>query len=184
MTLALLRRSTRSSIALSLTLLLGLPLLLAGQSRAAEFDSYTELGVFRDWVAYEAEAQGQKTCLMVSIPQTMDRRLPTRQTAAVRAVVVHRPAQGVRGEVLIETGFPIATNVQADVTIDQTDFKMATDTPGLLWLPTRYEAAFIAAMRRGITMVTKVASGNQTISDTYSLRGFTAALRAIDEACP
>ncbi|MEO1191742.1 MAG: invasion associated locus B family protein [Pseudomonadota bacterium] len=176
-------RVTTRPLVLIVALGVAVGLLPPGEARAQNFDSYEELGVFRDWVAYEAMAGGQKTCMMVSIPQTMDRRLTTRQTANVRAVVVHRPAQNVRGEVLIETGFPIAENVQADVTIDRTDYKMATDTPGLLWLPTRYEPDFIAAMRRGLEMTTKVASGSQTITDTYSLRGFTAALRAIDAAC-
>lgn len=164
--------------------LLGL-LLLVGMDRpqAAEFDSYKELGVFKDWVAYEGEYQGKKICFIESRPATMDRRLANRQLANVRATVVNRPADRVKGEVVIQTGFPIASDVFADVDIDNNAFKMATDPSGMLWLPTRNEPAFVNAMRRGINMTTKVKSGSTTVSDTYSLRGFTAALGAIDQAC-
>ncbi len=170
---------------LPLLLLLSCLVLLAGaaQSRAAEFDNYKELGVFRDWVAYEGQYQGKKICFIESRPQKMDRRLANRQLSNVRATVVNRPSERVKGEVVIQTGFPIASDVFADVDIDKGAHKMATDPSGILWLPTRNEAAFISAMRRGISMVTKVKSGSTVVSDTYSLRGFTAALRAIDAAC-
>ncbi|MEQ8650952.1 MAG: hypothetical protein RIC87_00670 [Kiloniellales bacterium] len=153
------------------------------QPRAAEFDSYKELGVFRDWIAYEGQAQGKKICFIESRPQKMDRRLANRQLSAVRATVVNRPGDRVKGEVVIQTGFPIASDVFADIDIDNNAYKMATDPSGILWLPSRNEAAFVSAMRRGISMVTKVKSGSTVVSDTYSLRGFTAALRAIDAAC-
>ncbi len=158
-------------------------LLGVGQPRAAEFDSYKELGVFQDWVAYEGQYGGKKICFMESRPQKMDRRLANRQLGSVRATIVNRPSDRVKGEVVIQTGFPIASDVFADVDIDNTAYKMATDPSGILWLPTRNEAAFVGAMRRGLSMTTNVKSGSTVVSDSYSLRGFTAALRAIDEAC-
>lgn len=170
---------------LSLVVSLSVLVLLVGasQPRAAEFDNYKELGVFRDWVAYEGQFQGKKVCFIESRPQKMDRGLANRQLASVRATVVNRPGDRVKGEVVIQTGFPIASDVFADVDIDNAAYKMATDPSGILWLPTRNEPAFVSAMRRGISMVTKVKSGSKVVSDTYSLRGFTAALRAIDAAC-
>ncbi len=170
-------------ISLLLPLLLVLALVGVAQPRAAEFDNYKELGVHRDWVAYEGEFQGKKICFIESRPQKMDRRLANRQLSSVRATVVNRPGDRVKGEVVIQTGFPIASDVFADVNIDNNAYKMATDPSGILWLPTRNEANFVSAMRRGISMETKVKSGSTVVSDTYSLRGFTAALRAIDAAC-
>ncbi len=170
-------------LTLLLTALLLVSLLGTGQGQAAEFDSYKELGVFRDWVAYEGDFQGKKICFIQSRPQKMDLRLDSRQLSIVRATVVNRPAERVKGEVVFQTGFPIASDVFADVDIDNNGYNMATDPSGILWLPTRNEAAFIGAMRRGIAMVTKVKSGSIVVSDTYSLRGFTAALREIDAAC-
>jgi len=158
-------------------------LVAAGASRAAQFDSYKELGVFRDWVAYEGQYQGKTICFMESRPKSLDRRIAGRDLAAVRATVTNRPAENVRGEIVIQTGMTIAPDVFADADIDGNPYKLATDPSGILWLPSRNEPAFLAAMRRGLDLTTKTPSGSGTANDTYSLRGFTAALRAIDEAC-
>lgn len=47
------------------------------------------------------------------------------------------------------------------------------------------EPAFVAALKAGTTLVVKGTSvrGN-VLTDTYSLAGFTAAMEAIDKACP
>ncbi len=167
-----------------LACLAALAVTAALESRAAQFDNYKELGVFRDWIAYEGEFQGKKICFIESRPTTMDRRLANRDLPSVRATVVNRPGDQVKGEVVIQTGFAIAKDVFADVDIDNKGYKMATDPSGILWLPTRNEPDFVSAMRRGLTMVTKIPNGGGTVNDTYSLRGFTAALRSIDQACP
>ncbi len=178
MTTALFRR-----LPFLLAAIVAVVVMAASDSRAAQFDTYKELGVFRDWVAYEGEYQGKKICFMESRPTTMDRRLANRDLPSVRATVVNRPADQVKGEVVIQTGFAIAKDVFADVDIDNQAYKMATDPSGILWLPTRNESAFVNAMRRGLTMITKIPNGGGTVNDTYSLRGFTAALRSIDQAC-
>ncbi|MBD0866567.1 MAG: hypothetical protein GDA36_13770 [Rhodobacteraceae bacterium] len=174
---ALYRRSLLLALSVSVTLL------ASGRAGAADFDSYEELGVFRDWVAYSGMTAGQKVCFAESRPQKLDRGVSGRHLRAVRVTVTNRPADRVKGEVVIETGVPIATGTFADADIDERNYKLATEPSGMLWLPTREEAALVAAMRRGITMVTKVTSGGRSVSDSYSLRGFTAAMRAIDAAC-
>lgn len=172
----------RRTLLLTALLLLGLG--LAEGARAAQFDTYKELGIFRDWVAYEGQYQGKKICFAESRPKTLDRRIAGRDLSAVRATVTDRPADKVSGEIVFQTGIKIAPNVFADADIDGNPFKLATDPSGILWLPSRNEPAFLAAMRRGLDLTTKTPVGNGgTANDTYSLRGLTAALRAIDEAC-
>ena len=54
------------------------------------------------------------------------------------------------------------------------------------WLAsTEDEPAFVTAMKSGTNLVVKGTSGKGTqTTDTYSLGGVTAALAAIDKACP
>jgi len=166
----------------AVVLLAALALGSAGGVSAAQFDSYDELGTFTDWKAYKGQVSGKTMCFMESRPTKMDRSV-RRDSRAVRATVVNRPADRVRGEIVFTTGFSIAPDVFADVSIDGNPFKMATDPQGLLWLPTENEPDMIAAMRRGLILVTEVPAGNRTARDTYSLRGFTAALGAINNNC-
>lgn len=145
-----------------------------------------ELGVFKDWAAHQLETDGGTICFMESRPTTLDAKPDGRKPEAVRLTVTHRPAKQVFHAVLFETGYPLDDKVLADIAIDGNLYKMGTDAGGYFYLSElKDELALIDAMKGGSKMTAKGTMPDGTpVSDAYSLSGFTAALKAIDEACP
>lgn len=145
-----------------------------------------ELGTFRAWTAYEIEVQGQKVCFVESRPSRLDAKPGGRKAEAVRVTVTHRPARSTWSALLFETGYGLDEKVLADIAIDGNVYKMGTDAGGYFFVSeTRDEQRLIDAMKAGSSLVAKGTMPDGTpISDTYSLLGFTAALNAIDRACP
>ena len=68
--------------------------------------------------------------------------------------------------------------------IGETAFKMFTDAGHAFAYDTKIDGTIVKAMIQGARMIIKgtSSSGTQT-TDTYSLKGFTAAYKAINKAC-
>jgi len=145
-----------------------------------------ELGVFKDWVAHQLDSDAGVICFMESRPKTLDARPAGRKPEAVRLTVTHRPKKGVFHAVLFETGYALDDKVLADVAIDGNVYKMGTDAGGYFYLSEiRDELALIDAMKGGSKLEAKgIMPDGTPVSDGYSLSGFTAAMKAIDAACP
>jgi len=167
-------------------LLLGLPLvaglafaLLAGPAAAQDI---RRLGEFQDWRAYTYQEGGNKVCYMASEPKT--EKGDYTQRGDVYAMVTHRPAQGTQNVVSFIIGYPFKSDSRVSVSIDGQSFTLFTheDTA---WAPdTQTDNALVQSMRAGRQMIVKGTStrGTET-TDTYSLLGFTAAHKAINDAC-
>ena len=69
--------------------------------------------------------------------------------------------------------------------IDRTqEFDLFTKNDGAWNYDRSNDRAMVAAMKRGLSMVITGRSSRGTVTtDTYSLRGFTAAYNAISDAC-
>lgn len=169
------RRSVATAAAL-----LGAALLAAGPASAKE------LGTFKDWVAHQLETDGGTICFMETRPKTLDAKPADRKTDGTRLTVTHRPAKKVFHAILFETGYPLDEKVLADISIDGNVYKMGTDAGGYFYLSeVKDELTLIDAMKGGSKMTVKGTMPDGTpVSDAYSLSGFTAALKAIDDACP
>ena len=81
-------------------------------------------------------------------------------------------------------GYTLEKGSSVDVRIGSGRFDMFTAADAA-WARTKNaDAALVRAMIRGAGMVVKGTSRFGTLTtDTYSLRGFTAAYRAISRAC-
>lgn len=140
------------------------------------------LGQFSDWSAYAANGAAGKVCFVISQPKS---RLPeglNRDPAYF--YVSHRPGDNVRNEVYTTVGFPLRPGSMIDVSINGAPFQLVTqDQRG--WSNGQDDARIVEAMRAGAEMSVKSTSarGNVT-TDTYSLRGVSAALDAANAACP
>ena len=145
-----------------------------------------ELGTFKDWVAHKLETDGGPFGFMESRPTQLDAKPAGRNADAVRLTVTNRPQKKTFDAVLFETGYPLDDKALADIDIDGNVYKMGTDAGGYFYLSeTKDELALIDAMKHGSKMSAKgIASDGTPVTDGYSLSGFTAALKAIDEACP
>jgi len=160
-----------------------LPLLLLALPAGA---GAKELGVFKDWTAHQLDSDSGTICFMESRPKTLDAKPADRKAETTRVTVTHRPKKGVFYALLFETGFPLDDKVLADIAIDGNVYKMGTDAGGYFYLSEiKDELALLDAMKGGSKLVAKGTMPDGTpVSDSYSLSGFTAAMKAIDEACP
>jgi len=168
------RRSLAGAIVVAALALPGLP-------AAAE-----SLGTFKDWTAHKLEVEGQPVCFMESHPTQVSPKPAGRAEDKVRVTITHRPAKSVRHALVFETGFPLDPDVLAVITIDGNPYAMGTDAEGYFYVTkTEDERKLIDAMKGGLKLVAKgVAQDGTPIEDGYSLSGFTAAMNAIDKACP
>lgn len=140
------------------------------------------LGQFSDWSAYTAGAASGKVCFVISQPKSRAPEGLNRDPAYF--FVSHRPGENVRNEVSVQVGFPLRPGSTVDIDIKGTPFRLVTQNERG-WSNGQDDASIVASMRAGAEMMVKSVStrGNET-TDTYSLRGVSAALDAAAAACP
>lgn len=149
---------------------------------SAEAQDIRRLGAFQDWRAYVFQEDGSKVCYMASEPKEEEGDYT--QRGDVHAMVTHRAAQGTENVVSFIIGYPFKEDSRVSVDIDGKTFTLFThkDTA---WAPdAQTDSALVQSMRAGRQMIVKGTStrGTET-TDTYSLLGFTAAHKAINDTC-
>jgi hypothetical protein len=129
------------------------------------------LGTFGDWSAY-AFAEGNKNvCYILSSPKKAVGNY--KQRGEIFALVTHRPGEKTRNVFSVMGGYTYKSDSQVSVMIDSQKFELFTD------------GRIAAALKKGSSMVIKGTSSKGTeTTDTYGLKGTTAAFAAIDKACP
>ncbi len=137
-----------------------------------------ELGQFGDWVAATHLESGQHTCYAFVRAKNSAPALPGR--GEVVLTVTERPTG--RDWVAISAGFPY----RKDATVT-----MQVGTAGLDFYTAQSDAfarngkAVVAAFQRAeVAEARSPGPHDQTIVDTFSLQGFSAAYAAINKACP
>ncbi len=157
--------------------------LAVGFATAADAQTPTRIGTFRDWSAYSfADATG-KICYAATQPS---QSLPTGVNRdPVFLMVSTRPSERIVNETSIMIGYPIQENSTVTAEIDGQTFTLFTKDDGAWVDNTTVEAELVAAMKRGRTLVVKGTSRRGTnTTDTFSLQGVTAALDTVARECP
>ena len=102
----------------------------------------------------------------------------------VYALVTHRPAENVAGQISIVAGYDFKDGGDVEVKIGSKGFKLFTDKDIAWTYEDKDDKALVVAMKRGANMTVKGTSARGTLTtDKYSLKGFTAAYNKIGEAC-
>ena len=140
------------------------------------------LGRFRDWFAATFVEDGARSCYIVSQPAQSEGDYTRRGPAYVQ--VTRRAGSGAPDVVSIEAGYPHAPGGEVTARIDDERFSLFTEGE-TAWLPdSAGDRALVAAMTRGARMIVEGTSARGTATtDAYSLLGFSAARKAMDEAC-
>jgi len=149
-------------------------------ARAA--DKQTFLGQHGDWYTYRLSEDGARTCYMVSKPVRSRGKFTKR--GDVVAFVTHRPKEGERDVVNFQAGYTYRSGSAVSVKIGDKTFSLFTSKDTAWARNSGDDKAMVHAMVSGNAMDVKgtpVRGGD--ITDTYSLRGFTAAYKAITKAC-
>jgi len=151
----------------------------AGTAAAGDPRLLSEHGA---WAAYAYEENGARVCYIASRPEKQQGDYQRRGEPFV--LVAHRPAARARGEVSVVAGYTYQSRSNATAEIGNQTFTFYTQDD-TAWAREDSAAKLVQSMRAGARMVVKGTSNRGTVTtDTYSLSGFTAALQAIDRACP
>ncbi|MCB9992165.1 MAG: hypothetical protein H6873_00755 [Hyphomicrobiaceae bacterium] len=141
------------------------------------------LGVFTDWTAWKGSDSNGTICYISAQPK--DAQPTNVNRDPIHFLIIHRQGLKTRNEAQTLVGYPLEANSKPQAIIDGKAFDMLVDGEAA-WLASESdEAPFVAAMKAGRTLIVKARSQRGTdTTDTYSLSGATAAMNAIDAACP
>jgi invasion protein IalB len=145
-----------------------------------------QISVFNDWSVYAVSQGKAKTCYVVSYPKSTEPKGAKRSEVSI--LVSHKQGDKSKGEINVNAGYNYKKGAKVELSVDKDTFQLETfDKPGYLdsaFAADGKDDAIIAALEKGRKIVVKGASdkGTQT-TDTYSLTGAPAALKAMWTAC-
>jgi hypothetical protein len=136
------------------------------------------IGTFDDWIAATHQEAGQPVCYAFTRAQSSIPALAGR--GAVILTVTERVSG--RDAVAIEAGFAYAPNATVNVQADQTGLDFYTHQRAAF---ARNGRDAVTAFRASARAIARSPGPHETtVTDTFSLKGFTAAYEAIGKACP
>lgn len=138
----------------------------------------TQIKQFDVWGAYSYKSGNSKVCYVLSVPTQMQ---PSNVNHGDNFfLVTQKPGQNVSFEPQFMAGYDLKANSKVTVTIGSRSFTMFVNGKSGWVENTAEEPQLIAAMRGGANMIVKAQSQRGTNTTyTYSLKGITAALNAI-----
>ena len=168
---------------------LGRMLIAAILSSTATFanaqESTNQVAVKTDWSVFAEESP--KECWGVSSPKetvnTRDGAPVSVRRGDILLFVTFRPGSA-GGEVSFTGGYPFAPGSTVKVDIGGTGFDLISDGEWAWTTDAGQDASILAALKGGETAVLSAQSGKGTkTQDTFSLRGFTAAMDEAASRC-
>jgi invasion protein IalB len=145
---------------------------------AAAASGPTSIGKFEDWTAATHQESSQTVCYAFTRAQSSAPAVPGR--GPVILTVTER-ASG-RDAVAIEAGFTFAPNAAVTVQVDQAALDFYTAQRDAF---ARDGKAVTAAFQKGTRAIARLPGPKDVqVTDTFSLKGFSAAYATIVKACP
>jgi hypothetical protein len=136
------------------------------------------IGTFDDWIAATHQEAGQTVCYTFTRAQSSMPALASR--GPVILTVTQRNSG--RDAVAMEAGFAFAPNATVSVQADQTGLDFYTAQRNAF---ARNGHAAVTAFQGASRAIARSPGPHQaTVTDTFSLKGFSAAYAAISKACP
>lgn len=138
----------------------------------------------KKWSVYAPENLPVRTCYAASGPIETESSRDGIKRGKAFLIVSTFPDEGVEEQVAVTLGYPANAKKPIELKIDSTTFKLFADGEEA-WLESAEEdKKAVAAMRRGAkAWVTATSTRGTTITDEYSLSGFTAATQKAREYC-
>jgi hypothetical protein len=156
---------------------------LAGTAVSAQ-ESTNRVATMTDWNVFTEESP--KECWGVSKPKesvnSRDGQPVSVRRGDILLFVTFRP--GKPGEISFTGGYPFAGGSTVDVTVDGQPYQLFTDGEWAWPGSAEDDAKLLAALKAGTTATLTARSGRGTqTADTFSLRGFTAAMEDAEKRC-
>ena len=162
--------------------------LVAAISLGGVAQAQKRVDVQKAWSVFEATSNGSKVCWIVSTPEKWTASRGGQEVKVNRGdiflMVAVRPNDKVRNEVSYLSGYPFKGGSNVEVSIGSKNFTMFTDGENA-WAPSGADDDRItAAFRAGSKALVKGTSSRGTVTrDTFSLSGFTAAIKSAASRC-
>jgi hypothetical protein len=144
----------------------------------------TSLGASGDWEAFTYEAEGSKVCYVYSQPKKSEASKKGAGRGPIYFMITHWPGKNVKAQPSTFIGYKFKDGVDVKLTVDAKNFVLYP-VENMAWTDKiETEKAILAAMKSGKTMtVSGTSSKGTTTTDSYSLKGISAAMATIDGAC-
>ena len=137
---------------------------------------------FNDWSAFSVKQDGKPVCYIGSEPIKSVGKYSKR--GDVLFLVTHRPADKLNGVINFQTGYTFKTGADVTLSVGKATFTLFTDDQDAWALDAKSDQAIIIALIKGARMViTGTSSRGTKTTDTFSLKGFSAAYKAASKAC-
>lgn len=160
--------------------------MVAGAAGTVQAQESTNLvASLTDWTVFVEE--NPKECWGVTKPKetvnSRDGKPVSVRRGEIQLFVTFRPG-AAGGEISFTGGYPFASGSTVDVTVDGNEFQMVTDGEWAWPASADDDKAMMDALKKGSTAVVAARSGKGTqTKDTFSLRGFTAAMEDAAKRC-
>jgi invasion protein IalB len=123
-----------------------------------------------------------KVCYIATEPKKTVGKYKKRGTAAL--VVTHGPGKKEIGMVSVQAGYTYKKGSSAIIAIGDAKIKMFTHADTAWAAKPKTDKVLVTAMKAGAELAVRGQSSKGTkTTDLYSLKGFTAAYKAIGKAC-
>ncbi len=141
------------------------------------------LGEYGDWIAYYYRDNSGAVCYMASTPKKDEGKYTKR--GDIYTVITHRPAENSFDVVNINAGYTYKKDAKVLIKIGAKTFDKLFASGDKAWAVSETaDKEIVEAMKKGNRMVIHGTSSRGTATkDTYSLKGFTSAYRAISNKC-
>ena len=162
---------------LTAILLCGLTVSGAAQAAAPQL-----IGEYDDWAAYSVKDGKGTICYMASTPKKDEGKYTKR--GDIYVIITHRPAEKSFDVVNFVAGYTYKSGAPV-VKIGKDSFsRLFTDGDKAWAIDDKADKELVAAMKRGQRMIVDgVSSKGTKTKDTYSLKGFSGAYKAISSKC-
>ncbi len=139
------------------------------------------LADFKAWQAVSYTSDGKKTCYIVSRPIDS---APKKANRGDIYFMVTRETGANRDKLSLRIGYPFKDDTKAAIRIGKRVFHLNTGDKYAWPADATTTKGLVRAMRAGRDMIVNGMSARGTeTTDKFSLRGFTAAHKAISRAC-
>ena len=146
--------------------------------RAAAANAPHSIGKFDDWQAATHAEAGQTVCYAFTRAQSSSPAVAGRGDVVL--TVTQRPSG--RDAVAISAGFAYPANSEVQMTVDRVDVAFYTSGRSAFGRDGHSVTTAFDKARQAVAK--SPGPKNVAVTDTFSLRGFSAAYAAINKACP
>lgn len=139
------------------------------------------IGRYGDWEAYTRGGKVDRFCYIVSKPKEASLRS---RRGDIFLLVWHRPAKKEFDVVQVDAGYSFKDKSEVEVKVGGDEWNLFTRDSNAWTYRGDDDAKIVEAMRKGARLTVKgTSSRNNPTTDSYSLKGVSAAHRAMNKAC-